>query len=233
MREASPAPATVGAVIVAAGESRRMGGIDKLFAPLEGRPLLAHALLPFERSPQVERIALVVSAQNQERARALVQGLGLRKVTAICLGGPRRQDSVRLGLEALGPCQWVLVHDGARPLMPQELITAGLEAARETGAAVPVVPLVDTVKEVEGGLVVRTLDRSRLAAVQTPQVFRYDLLQEAHRRFGVEVTDDAAMLEALGHPVRTFPGSPRNLKVTTSLDLALARALLAEGSAVR
>jgi 2-C-methyl-D-erythritol 4-phosphate cytidylyltransferase len=153
-------------------------------------------------------------------------------------GGKRRQDSVRLGLEALRPgsgqalgeCEYVAVHDGGRPLVSSALIGRGLEAARETGAAVPAVPLADTVKEASAdGLVVRTLDRRRLWAAQTPQVFRYDLLMRAHREVMADVTDDAGMLEALGLPVRIFPGDRRNIKVTTAEDLELVRAYLGDG----
>ena len=223
---------TVGAVIVAAGASTRMAGADKLFAPLGGRPLLARALQPFQESPLVERIALVLSATNIERGRALAEEEGIGKLTAVCEGGPRRQDSVRLGLEALGPCDWVLVHDGARPLADDALIERGLAAARETGAAVPAVPVADTLKAAApDGTVERTLDRSGLWAAQTPQVFRYDLLLRAHREITTEVTDDAAMLEALGLPVKLFEGSAANIKVTAPDDLRLAEALLQAGAA--
>ena len=221
----------IGAIIVAAGGSTRMGGSDKLFADLGGRPLLARALQAFQDSPLVHRIVLVLSAANLERGRALVAEWGVDKLTAACEGGPRRQDSVRLGLEALGPCEWVLVHDGARPLASAALIERGLAAARETGAAVPAVSVADTVKlAAADGTVERTLDRSHLWAAQTPQVFRYDLLLRAHREVTAEVTDDAAMLEALGLPVKLFEGSAANIKVTTPEDLRLAEALLAAGT---
>ncbi|MDP2673492.1 MAG: DUF952 domain-containing protein [Dehalococcoidia bacterium] len=247
----------VGAIIVAAGGSRRMGpstsseqARDKLFAPLGGRPLLARTLQPFQDSPLVDRIVLVLSAANLERGRALATEYGIGKLSAVCEGGPRRQDSVRLGLEALGPCDWVLVHDGARPLVSAELIERGLAAARETGAAVAAVPVADTVKlATADGTVERTLDRSRLWAAQTPQVFRYDLLLSAHREITTDpstslppgspggaglggsgdragYTDDAAMLETLGLPVRLYAGSPTNIKVTTPEDLRLAEAIL-------
>ncbi len=219
----------VGVVIAAAGASTRMGGTDKVRAMLGERPLLAYPLLAFDSSPLVDALVLVISAANLEWARGLVEALGLAKVRDVCPGGPRRQDSVRLGLEALGRCDWVLVHDGARPFVTRRLLEEALVAAQETGAAVPALPLSDTVKEVEGDVVVRTLDRSRLRAVQTPQAFRYDLLLEAHRRATAEATDDAALVEALGAAVRVFPGSPYNLKVTTPADLDLARALLATG----
>ncbi len=219
----------VGAVVAAAGRATRMGGLDKLFAPLGGLPLLAHSLRALEESPLVDVVVLVMGPHNLERGRELVAGLGLGKVQKICLGGQRRQDSVRRGLELLPPCRWVLVHDGARPFLTQELIARALEAAQETGAAVPVLPPADTVKEVDDAQVVRTLDRSRLRLAQTPQAFAYHLILEAHRRAQEEATDDAALVEALGHPVRVFPGSPQNIKVTTPHDLALARALLLAG----
>src|SRR3990172_9446989 len=167
-----------------------MGAADKLFAPLGGRALLAHVLARFQESPLVQRIVLVLSAANLERGRALAETAGIGKLSAACEGGPRRQDSVRLGLEALrqgsgqelGPCEWVLVHDGARPLLSAELIERGLAAGRETGAASAAVSLADTVEQAaDDGTVERTLDRSGLRAAQTPQVFRYDLLLTAHR----------------------------------------------------
>jgi 2-C-methyl-D-erythritol 4-phosphate cytidylyltransferase len=225
-------PESVGAIIAAAGRSRRFGKGNKLFAPLAGRPLIAHTLMAFEVCRAVERVVLVLAADNLERGRRLVATAGFDKVVAICPGGPRRQDSVRLGLEALSECRWVVVHDGARPLVTAALIEAGLAAAAETGAAIAALPLADTVKEVAAdGLVRQTLNRGELWAAQTPQVFGYDLLREAHRRPDSvgEATDDAALVEALGQRVKVFPGSPRNLKVTTAADLALAAALLAEG----
>ena len=223
-------PESVGAIIAAAGRSQRFGGSDKLFAPLAGRPLIAHTLMAFEVCRAIDRVVLVLAADNLERGRRLVAAAGFDKVVAICPGGPRRQDSVRLGLEALGKCRWVVAHDGARPLVTAALIEAGLAAAAETGAAIAALPLADTVKEVAAdGLVRRTLNRGELWAAQTPQVFGYDLLQQAHRRAQGEATDDAALVEALGQWVKVFPGSPRNLKVTTAADLALAAALLAEG----
>jgi 2-C-methyl-D-erythritol 4-phosphate cytidylyltransferase len=217
---------SVGAVIVAAGSSSRMEGTDKLFAVLGGRSLLAHVLERFQGSPDVDRIALVLAPANLDRGRDLVARYGMEKVSAVCAGGSRRQDSVRLGLEALGACEWVLVHDGAR-LLISPCISAGLEAARDTGAAVPAVPITDTVKAVGAdGTVEHTVDRSRLWAAQTPQVFRYDLLIRAHREITADVTDDAAMLEALGLAVKLFPGSPLNIKVTNPEDLRTAEALL-------
>lgn len=207
-----------------------MGGIDKLFVPLGGKPLLARTIAAFEGAPEITRVVVVCSRENIERVRELVASEGFAKVSGVCIGGARRQDSVRLGLEALGECDYVAVHDGGRPLVGAEIIARGLAAARETGAAIPVVQLVDTVKEIDGGgTVVRTLDRARLRAVQTPQVFRYDLLLRAHREVPDDVTDDSMMVERLGATVRTFEGSRRNVKVTTPEDLALVEWLLASG----
>jgi 2-C-methyl-D-erythritol 4-phosphate cytidylyltransferase len=217
-----------GAIIVAAGSGTRMAGADKLFTEVAGQPLLAHAIAPFQECASIERIVLVMAPLNLKRGRDLVERYGFTKATALVKGGERRQDSVRLGLEALGGCDYVAVHDGARPLVTPELIARGLEAARETGAAAPALPIADTVKEAgPNGIVLRTLDRSRLWAVQTPQVFRYELLLRAHREITADVTDDAAMVEALGEPVRLFEGSRANIKVTTVEDLTLIKALTA------
>ncbi len=211
---------------MAAGSGSRMGGIDKLFIPVAGRPLLAHSVAAFQGCAVVERMMLVLAAGHLDNGRRLVSQQGFDKAI-VCAGGPRRQDSVRLGLDALGGCDYVAVHDGGRPLVTADLIQRGLEAAQETGAAVPAVALVDTVKEAGlDRIVVRTVDRSRLWAVQTPQVFRYDLLLRAHQQVTADVTDDAAMLEALGIAVKLFEGSRRNIKVTTPEDLEIVRALL-------
>jgi 2-C-methyl-D-erythritol 4-phosphate cytidylyltransferase len=224
----------VGAIIVAAGSGTRMAGADKLFTEVGGRPLLAYAIAAFEDCPAITRIILVLSEANLERGQELAGRSGFAKVASIVHGGMRRQDSVRCGLEALGECDYVAVHDGARPLVTPELIELGIAAARETGAAVPALPVADTVKEAGSDrIVVRTLDRNRLWAVQTPQVFRYELLLHAHRQVTAAVTDDAAMVEALGERVRLFDGDPRNVKVTTVEDLEFANFLLVDGPARR
>jgi len=215
-----------GVVIVGAGSSSRMGGIDKVFAPLAGRPLLVYSLLAAQRCEQIERIALVVAGDRIEPARRLLAGLPLSKLAAIVPGGARRQDSVMAGLHALAGVEYVAIHDAARPLVTPSLFAAGFAAARDTGAAIAAVPVVDTLKRVApDGSVQETVPRDDLWAVQTPQVFRYDLLLAAHRAGADAVTDDAMLIEALGGTVRVFPGSPHNIKVTTPADLALAAAL--------
>lgn len=218
---------SAGAIIVAAGSGARMDGLDKLFTLVSGRPLLAHTVTAFEECWTVQKIVVVLSDANFERGRAMLDEQRFSKLVGVCTGGARRQDSVHCGLQTLGEVAWVAVHDGGRPLIRPGMIARGLEAARETGASVPVVPLADTIKEVDANdAVLRTLDRSRLRAAQTPQCFRYDLLLRAHHEITEDVTDDAAMMEKLGVAVKTYEGRRRNIKITTPDDLALAEAYL-------
>lgn len=204
-----------------------MEGVDKLFLPLLGAPLLSHTLAAFEAVPWIQSIVLVLSADNLERGQALVRENGCSKVNEICLGGERRQDSVRQGLERLAPHPWVVVHDGARPCVEPKLIERGLEEAVCWGSAVAAVPMKDTVKVVSGhGEVQETLDRRGLWIVQTPQIFSWETLHQAHRRRDVTVTDDATLVELLGHPVHVYFGSYANIKVTTRQDGLVAEALL-------
>mgnify|MGYP002527725511 FL=1 len=221
----------VGAVIVAAGRSTRMGGVDKTFAPILGRPLVAHTLDRFESSPLIDQIILVLAEDSLEQGRQLVEERDYRKVAHVCAGGTRRQDSVRNGLELLSPCDWVMVHDGARPCLDEATLQRGLDAAADCGSAVAGVPVKDTIKLVSPDQMVKdTPDRSRLWAAQTPQIFRYDLLLEAHRACTQDVTDDAAVVESLGHPIKMFLGAYENIKVTTAADLVIAEAFLKASS---
>lgn len=204
-----------------------MDGLDKLFTRVASRPLLAHTVAAFEECWNINRIAVVLNESNLEAGRTMLAEESFTKIVGVCPGGLRRQDSVSCGLKTLGQVDWVAVHDGARPLIRPGMISRGLEAARETGVSVPVLPLVDTIKEVAAdGSVVRTLDRSHLWAAQTPQVFRYDLLMRAHKEITENVTDDAAMIEMLGVPLKTYEGRRRNIKITTPDDLWLAEAYL-------
>jgi len=226
--ETKPARKRVGAIIVAAGKSLRMGS-DKIWVSLSGRPLLAHTVSIFQSSSAIDRIVLVLSADRERLGMSLVKGARFGKVAGICLGGEERQQSVRAGLEALGPCEWVVVHDGARPLVTARLIEQGLAAARETGASTCAVPLHETIKLVnEKHLVEKSLDRNHLWLIQTPQVFRYDMLLEAHRKADgrLAASDDAGLVERLGYPVKVFMGSYQNIKVTTPDDLVLVQMLL-------
>ncbi len=216
----------VGAIIVAAGSSRRMGGVDKVWALLGGRIVLDLVLDVFERCRLINQIVIVVNRQNIERCRSLVTGRGKLKASDVCAGGRRRQDSVAAGLKRLDHCDWVVIHDGARPLLTEDLIYRGVEAAGETGAAVAAVPVTDTIK-VAGSddVVIETPERRNLWAVQTPQVFRFDIISEAYREAQGEVTDDASLVERLGYRVKLYMGSYNNINITTPDDLALAEVL--------
>ncbi len=215
------------AVVVAAGSSSRMGGIDKIFIPGLGIPLVAYALDQLESFPPVSEVALVLDERSLSQGEAMVRQRGYRKVSRVCPGGNRRQDSVRNGIEALQPCDCVVIHDGARPSLDQAMLNRGLLAAQEPGAAVAGVPVKDTIKVVSASdMVVDTPARDTLWAAQTPQIFRFGLLLDAHQRCTQTVTDDAAMVASLGHQVKMFMGSYENLKVTTPEDLAIAEAFL-------
>jgi 2-C-methyl-D-erythritol 4-phosphate cytidylyltransferase len=216
-------PDALAAIVVAAGESRRFGG-DKLFCRLDNRAVLSWSLDVLDASPLVSLIVLVLNQANLEQGRRLVARRGYRKVRAICLGGARRQDSVWNGLQQAAGWNWVAIQDGARPFLTPDLLDRGLDVAREIGGAVAAVPVKDTIKVVEeANLIERTPSRAHLWAAQTPQIFRYDRLAEAYRLCnGVDVTDDAELMERAGLPVAVYMGSYDNLKITTAEDLALA-----------
>ena len=217
----------LGVVVVAAGKSTRMNGVDKVFTPILGVPLVAYSLDQLESFPAVAEIVLVLSPDSLDLGRELLGNRGYQKVSHVCPGGERRQDSVRRGLEQLSNCRWVIIHDGARPCLDQEMLQRGLTAVEECGAAVAGVPVKDTIKKVSPqGQVTGTPDRDRLWAAQTPQIFEYALIWDAHQQCTHPVTDDAAMVESLGHPVKMFLGSYENLKVTTPEDLAVAESYL-------
>lgn len=231
------------AVVVAAGRSERMGGRDKLAADLAGRPVLAWSVAAIAASQLVERIVLVrTPAQAAEPRPAWLPD----KVTAIVAGGARRHESVVAGIEALASSgadvarpetRVLLVHDGARPLVTPALVDAVARAAAAHGAAIPVLPVTETLKRVDGEAVVATIDRTDTAAAQTPQGVRWDVLRDALGRVApaaaAVLTDEAALLEAAGLAVRAVPGEPANLKITSPEDLALAAARLAAADATR
>jgi 2-C-methyl-D-erythritol 4-phosphate cytidylyltransferase len=206
-----------GAVIVAAGRSERMG-FDKLWAELQGRSVLAWSVLEIARS-QPNHMVIVATLETTGRVEALITELGV--VATVVPGGTRRRDSVMAGLLALPNSEWVVVHDAARPLVSAALVSAGLDAAQASGAAVPVLPLADTVKRVDGSRIVETLDRTSLRLVQTPQVFRKSLLVWALSVSDDDVTDEAGLIESLGGIVYTFQGQAENFKLTYPADLEL------------
>src|SRR4051812_14398305 len=227
-----PAP-RADVVIVAAGTASRMGGIDKILAPIGGRPLLAWSVSAFVDHPAVDRIVVVASPS---RVRELRDAPWIPDEVAVVPGGERRQESVAAGVaelerDATSEERVILVHDGARPAVGSHLVSAVLDATSSHGAAIPLVPVVETLKRVEEEVVGATVDRTGLAFAQTPQGIRLGILLGAYRRFPPSgdptFTDEAALLEACTIPVRVVPGQVDNLKVTIASDLDRAAAVLA------
>jgi len=213
----------VGVVIVAAGTSQRMAGINKLFISLGGKPLLAWSVDTCQRCGLIQQIVLVLNDRDLARGRKLKEERGWFKVI-LCPGGARRQDSVKEGLKRIRDCDLVMIHDGARPFLTLDLIENGLKIVGETGAAVAAVPVKDTIKLAAGErLVVETLKRDKLWAAQTPQMFNFDVIMRAYENLPAQVTDDASVVERLGYKVQLYMGDYKNIKVTTTEDLALAR----------
>ncbi|MEN8615293.1 2-C-methyl-D-erythritol 4-phosphate cytidylyltransferase [Dehalogenimonas sp. THU2] len=217
----------VAAIIAAAGSSERMEGIDKIFTNLGNRPVLARTVYPFECTPLVDRIVVVLNENNLAAGEKLAENVKWRKVTDIVAGGARRQDSVMNALKKLeNDVEWVIIHDGARPLLRVEQIEEGLKAAQASGAAVCAVPVTDTIKLASEDLSIReTLSREYLWAAQTPQIFRYDLIRRAYETATETATDDASLVERLGVPVKLYRGSYGNIKITTPESLAAAEML--------
>jgi 2-C-methyl-D-erythritol 4-phosphate cytidylyltransferase len=213
----------LGVVIVAAGTSRRMAGINKLFVSLGGKPLLAWSVDTCQRCSLIQQIVLVLNDKDLARGQKLQEERDWPKVT-LCPGGARRQDSVKEGLRRIRNCDLVMIHDGARPFLTLDLIEDGLRIIGETGAAVAAVPVKDTIKlAADERLVGETLQRDKLWAAQTPQMFSFDVIMRAYENLPAEVTDDATAVERLGHKVQLYMGDYKNIKVTTAEDLALAR----------
>ena len=219
-----------GAVIVAAGSASRMGGIDKVMANLGGEPMILRTVRAFQNCDAITSIVIVTREDLIRPISGLCRDMG--KVVAVVAGGSSRQESVHLGLNALPKgMKLAAVHDGARPLISWQVIDRVVRAANTYGAAAPAIPVKDTIKVVAGGLVKETPDRSTLMAVQTPQVFDFDLLRGALRKAeedGAAVTDDCSAVERTGMKIKIVEGDERNLKVTTPMDLKIAELLLEE-----
>ena len=219
-----------GAVIVAAGTASRMGGIDKVMAPLKGEPMIVRTVRTFQNCAAIKEIVIV----TREDLILPITGLcrEFDKVIAVVRGGGSRQESVGLGLNTLsGKVKLAAVQDGARPLITEAVIDRTVRAAHSYGAAAPAIPVKDTIKVVKGGMVVDTPDRAALQAVQTPQVFDIDLLRGALKqaeKTGAAVTDDCSAVELMGMTVKIVEGDERNIKVTTPMDLKIAEMLLEE-----
>ena len=219
-----------GAVIVAAGSASRMGGIDKVMAPLGGEPMICRTVRAFQDCDAIKEIVIVT---REDLILPITQlCTAFTKVRAVVRGGSSRQESVKLGLSAFSEkMELAAVHDGARPLISQAVIDRTVRAAHTYGGAAPAIPVKDTIKVYEGGFIASTPDRETLRAVQTPQVFDLDLLRgalEKAEKDGAAVTDDCSAVERLGMKIRLVEGEERNLKVTTPMDLKIAEMLFEE-----
>ena len=219
-----------GAVIVAAGSASRMGGIDKVMAPLRGEPMIVRTVRQFQNCDAILEIVIVTREDLILPITSLCADFS--KVKAVVAGGKSRQESVSLGLNTLSDkMKLAAIHDGARPLITWQVIDRAVRAANTYGAAAPAIPVKDTIKVVQGGVVKNTPDRATLQAVQTPQVFDFDLLRGALKKAeldGAAVTDDCSAVELMGMSVKIVEGDERNIKVTTPMDLKIAELLLEE-----
>ena len=219
-----------GAVIVAAGTASRMGGIDKVMAPLENEPMIVRTVRTFQNCDAIKEIVIVTREDLIPKISSICGKF--EKVKAVVVGGKDRAESVRNGLGMLSnKVKLVAVQDGARPLITDAVIDRTVRAAHTYGAAAPAIPVKDTIKVVEGGIVATTPDRNTLKAIQTPQVFDFDLLKGALKKAdqdGAAITDDCSAVELLGFKVKIVEGDERNIKVTTPMDLKIAEMLLEE-----
>jgi 2-C-methyl-D-erythritol 4-phosphate cytidylyltransferase len=225
------------AIIVAGGSSQRMG-FDKLLIPLDGKPVVAHSIAAFEQTESVADIILVGRAERLAEYEKIAETHGFRKISAVIPGGARRQDSVRLGLEQLAAAtEFVAVHDAARPLVRPDSVEVIFQLARTHGGAASAAPVIDTLKRVDDNrVVIGAVERANLFAVQTPQIFRRDLLMQAYNAIfeaGVEVTDEISALERIKVKVILVPNEEPNFKITYPADLPLAEFVLRQRSGAK
>jgi len=224
------------AIIAAAGAGTRMASDrPKQFLLLAGTPVIIHTLKVFEQCESIHEVIVVLPATESAGFLSLAGKHGLRKVARVVPGGVTRADSVRRGLLSIraATAEIVAVHDGVRPFVTTDEIDATVAAARVDGAAILVAPVTDTIKRIRDQRVVQTLDRGELRRALTPQCFRYELLREVYQAADVtdpSVTDESVLLEKLGYPISVINGNPRNIKITTVEDLAIAEAMLCYGS---
>lgn len=219
------------AVILAAGLGKRMqAGHNKQFIEICGQSVLTHTLTVFAQIPEIAKIVLVVRAGEEDTCQNMIPEIAENK-TVLAIGGKERQDSVHNGIRAITwECEYILIHDGARPLITEEVIRRTLLAAQNSGAAICAVPVKDTIKQADSdGNVLATIPRESLWAVQTPQVFRADLIRRAyenayvHNHYG---TDDASLVEYLGEKIKIVTGDYENIKITTPEDIPTAEQIL-------
>ena len=227
--EAAKRPYTA-AVIAAAGSSRRMQGEDKIMALLGGSPVIARSVMQFELSGAIDEIVIVTREELVAPVGSLCRDCGFKKVREIVRGGATRAESVYRGLMHISrEAELAAIHDGARPLVTEDIIARAVELAAKTGAAIPAVPVKDTLKRAQSGIITETPPRDELFAAQTPQVFSAELIKAALAKAvedGAEITDDSSAVERLGMSVSLSEGSYENIKITTPGDLLLGAAIL-------
>jgi 2-C-methyl-D-erythritol 4-phosphate cytidylyltransferase len=221
------------AIIVAGGKGTRFGGNrPKQFLEINGTPIVVHTLRQFERAQEVDAVVVVVPGEEVNAFRSVVEASNLEKVSQVVLGGDSRAQSVRRGLASIDTADLIAVHDAVRPLVTPAEIDQVVIAASNSGAAILVAPVADTIKEVDRNRIVNTAPRAQLRRALTPQCFRFDILKRAYadleeiESLGIDVTDDSFLVERLGVPVTIVDGSARNIKITTAEDLKLAEELL-------
>ena len=215
------------AIILAAGRGTRLGAkVSKPLVKIGNEPLINYSLCVFSGHPGIDEIIVVYSAQNKKQIVKAINNCSFKKIKSLIVGGKRRQDSVRNGLKEVSQkSDWILIHDSARPFIDNKCISKVIQEAKETGAAILGVPVKATIKSASGrGLVNKTVDRSNLWEIQTPQVFKKELIVQAHKKYFKEnVTDDASLVEKLGVSVKIVQGNYENIKITTKVDLCLAQ----------
>ncbi len=226
------------AIIVAAGKGKRMeANKSKQYILLRNKPVLTYTLEVFQNCKEIDEIILVVGSNELEFCReSIVKSYGLTKVTSVIEGGKERYHSVHKGLmEIQQDCHIVIIHDGARPFITEDMIVRSIEVAQETGAVITGVPVKDTIKLVNNYMEVsNTPDRKNLWAIQTPQTFKYSIIKDAYEKVNFEetITDDASLVERAGYPVKVIMGDYQNIKLTTPDDLLLAEEILKKGELV-
>ncbi|MBC63537.1 MAG: 2-C-methyl-D-erythritol 2,4-cyclodiphosphate synthase [Chloroflexi bacterium] len=217
-------------VILSAGKSSRMDGIDKQLVEIDGKKVINYSIELFSQFKETRSITIMVSEKNVIEVKKIVKSLVSDKEIYILIGGTLRQDTVKIALRNLSSIynskDIVAIHDGARPLVNKTIVINGLKSAQVSGAAIPIIPLSDTIKKVSNNLIIKTYDRSKLAAVQTPQFFKFDVLSTSYELLNNVITDDASAVESSGGLVSSFPGSLDNIKITNPIDLKIANSIL-------
>ena len=222
------------AIIVAGGKGTRFGGHrPKQFLEINGTPIIVHTLRQFEHAQKIDRVVVAVPAEEVNAFRSVVEESSLKKVSQVVAGGDTRAQSVKCGLASIEAAHLVAVHDAVRPLVtPEEIDQVVLAAANNSGAAILVAPVSDTIKEVDHDRILKTVPRAQLRRALTPQCFRFDILKRAYadleeiESLRIDVTDDSFLVERLGVPITIVKGSARNIKITNQEDLAVAKTLL-------